>query len=89
MDFIRYIKLFNACTQLVLGTPHFQSLVNHLVQKDQLEHIVITALKAKRYNLCIFAVGWALYRIYIGYLKHFNWLKCTIKTRINLLAKKL
>lgn len=38
-------------TQLIFGTSHFEKLVTYLVEKDQLENMVVASLKAKRYNI--------------------------------------
>lgn len=67
MDFnYNMSRYFDVCTQLVFGTPHFQRLVKYLIEKDQLEHLVVTTLRAKRYKfVCIFTVGWALYGVFL------------------------
>ena len=46
--------------QLIFGTSHFEKLVTYLVEKDQLENMVVASLKAKRYNI-VRIYGWVLH----------------------------
>ncbi|XP_065919597.1 kinetochore-associated protein 1-like isoform X2 [Dysidea avara] len=43
-NYINHVSKF----ELVIGTPHFQSLVVYLVEKDQMENLLVATLKAKR-----------------------------------------